>query len=125
VWTANFEDGSSATSKSTFWTQLPKDKKMTGLQLRHPLLPNLYLNLSNMDQFYFVTEAIQFMSSSNSETVVAEVIGGVDLELKIVTEIRLDYTGSVKVRTKSIDSYNYSKDILIPGLKKEKVVSVS
>lgn len=119
MWLANFEDGSSVTSKQTFWTQLPKDKKLSGVQLSHPHLPKLFISLSGMDLYYFATEAICPLTDNGAATVVAEVIGGHDLEHGVATEIRLNYNGAVRVKTYPIESYKYSKDILIPGVKRE------
>lgn len=124
MWLANFEDGTSVTSKETFWTQLRRDKKLTGLQLSHPHLPKLFISLTGMDAYYFVTEAVQLLNTG-STTVVAEIIGGHNTELGVATEIRLNYTGGVKVRSYPIKSYRYSKDILVPGLvKKEQPVEL-
>jgi hypothetical protein len=121
MWLANFEDGSSVTSKSCFWTQLrEKGKKLTGIQLSHPHFQNLYLNLSDLDRYYFVTEAIAFLQAEGNQSssqVVAEIIGGHNMILGVGIEIRLDYKGSVKSRIYKLDKYRYAADILVDGVR--------
>lgn len=118
MWLANFVDGSSVSSKSTFWTQLPKEKKISGLQLSHPHFAKLFLNLAGMDKYYFLAEAIALIpqnGAGSTPSVVAEVIGGHDIELGVGIEIRLDYTGNVRVRHYAIPLYRYSQEILFDG----------
>lgn len=119
MWLANFEDGTAITSKTTFWTQLNKEKKLTGLQLKHPMVPNLFLNLKALDAYYFAQEAMaspQFEDPSKP-VVLAEIIGGHDLLLKVGIEIRLDMRGSVKVTPYALESFRYSPQILVPGFR--------
>lgn len=123
MWTANFEDGTAISSKQTFWTKLPEEKKkLTAVQLSHPHFPKLYISLANLDRYYFVTEAISFIQGGegSSSTIVAELIGGFDEQLGVVTEIRLDYRGTVKSRLYPISDFKYSKDILVNGVKGNK-----
>lgn len=128
MWLANFEDGSAVHSKQTFWTKLSKDyenKKLTAVQLSHPHFPKLFISLTNLDKYYFVTEAISFIQGGENSTpsIVAEVIGGFDTDLGVVTEIRLDYRGSVKSRLYPIGDFKYSQDILVDGVKSNKPVN--
>ena len=119
MWLANFEDGKTISSKHTFWTQL-KEKAdgamMTGLQLTSAASPNLDLCLSGLDRYYFVTEAITMLTDAQSH-VVAEIIGGHNLELGVGVEIRLEYTGSVKTRIYPVEKFKYAKEILVDGSK--------
>jgi len=122
MWLANFEDGSSINSKSCFWTQLKDQsngKKLTGVQLSHPLFPNLHLALTDLDRYYFVTEAIQFFPGSGptAPTVVAEMIGGHNLELGVGVEMRLDYKGSVKSKIYKLEKFKHTQDILVEGIR--------
>lgn len=124
MWLANFEDGSSVTSKSCFWTQLRehhKGSKIAGVQLSHPHFQNLYLNLTDLDKYYFVTEAITFLNSETKQSgsqVVAEIIGGHNVELGVGIEVRLDYKGSVKSRVYKLENYKYSPEILVEGVRR-------
>jgi len=114
VWTANFEDGTSVNSKQKFWTQLPRDKKLSGLQLSHPLIPKMYLCLSGYDLYHFVQEAIAFLENP-APNVVAEIIGAHDCKLGVVVEVRLEYTGNVKITTYPVSKFKYSPEILYEG----------
>jgi len=114
MWLANFLDGSSVSSKSTNWTELPKDKKLTGVQLSHPLFPKLYLCLGDLDKYYFAKESLAFFGSEQG-TVVAEIAGGHDLRLGIGIEMRLEYTGSVVTKVYPLSEFKYSPDILHEG----------
>ena len=134
MWLANFENGNTVSSKNTFWTQLKERAngvRMTGLQLSSPLYPELSLCLSGLDRYYFCNEAVSIFGgpvspegvvwdkSKNaiSSSVVAEIIGGHNLDLGIGVEIRLEYTGSVRTRVYAVEKYKYSKDILVDGSK--------
>lgn len=127
MWLANFEDGSAVTSKQTFWTTLAAAKEgekklLTAIQLTHPHYPKLFIGLSNLDKYYFVTEAVQLIQSGqepSAPSVVAEIIGGVDTEFGIVTEIKLDYRGSVRNRIFPFSEYKYSHEILVDGIKRK------
>jgi len=122
MWLSNFENGTSISSKNVFWTQLKERSngaKMTGLQLTSSLFPNLFLELSDLDRYYFVTEASAFIAEGVFRNeVLAEIIGGHNLELGIGIEIRLEYTGSAKSRIYKLERYKYSKDILVEGTRR-------
>ncbi len=121
MWLANFEDGSSLSSKNTFWTQIPKDKRVSGVQLTHPHLPNLYVNLSSLDEYYFVNEAVSLLMGGSGSRIVAEIIGGHDAKLGVGVEVRLSYTGSINVRIFSWNKFRYSQDILVIGSRNGKM----
>ena len=120
MWIANFEDGSSTDSKKMFWTQLHEDQRtkgklMKGLQLSHPFLPRLYLNLNGYDRYYYVQDAIGIMQGSQVPIVIAEIIGAHDLKLGTAVEVRLSRTGSVNVKLYSVRIFKYSPSILFKG----------
>jgi hypothetical protein len=115
MWMANFEDGSSESSKKAFWTQLPRGKRMSGLQLSHPYLPKLWLCLNGYDKYYFTQEAIASPSGTQTISIIAEVIGAHDVKLGIGVEIRLARTGNVNVRTYPMSIFKYSPEILYDG----------
>lgn len=115
MWLANFDDGTSIHSKRTFWDKVPPGKRMTGIQLSHPHLPKLYICLADLDKYYFTQEAIAF-AQGNTPTVVAEIIGGHDLRLGVGLEVRLSYTGNVKITHYSLaGGYKFSPNILYDG----------
>lgn len=116
MWQASFEDGTSLHSKRTFWDQIPRGKRMSGVQLSHPHLPKLFVCLADLDHYYFTQEAVAFLQGSQNPTVVAEIIGGHDLKLGVGIEVRLSYTGSISIRTYPVKSYKYSPAILYEGL---------
>ena len=113
MWTVNFEDGSSLTSKNVPWTEL-SGKRITGLQLHHPHIQKLYLSISDYDLYYYVVEAIAGLGQDGR--IVAMMIGGHDLDLGVGAEIRMEENGSVKFRTYPISKFRYSKDILKGGV---------
>jgi len=121
MWLANFENGNTVSSKNTFWTQLKERAngvRMTGLQLSSPLYPELSLCLSGLDRYYFCNEGVSIFGGETVQSnIVAEIIGGHNLDLKIGVEIRLEYTGSVRTRVYAVEKYKYSKDILVDGSK--------
>jgi hypothetical protein len=123
MWLANFSDGSTKSSKQTFWNQLPKDSKMTGLQLSHPYLPKLWICLNGYDRYYFTQEAIATMNGTQSVSVVAEIVGAHDLKLGVAVEVRLARTGNVNVRTYPISAFKYSPEILHDGNRKPGVAA--
>jgi len=114
MWLVNFEDGTSVSSKQIFWDKLPKEKRITGVQLSHPHLPKLYICLTDYDRYYFTQEAVAFYGASNG-TVVAEVIGGHDLKLGVGIEVRLEYTGNITIKTYPVSRFKYSQSILYEG----------
>jgi hypothetical protein len=116
MWLANFEGGLAISSKRSFWDRLPREKRMTGVQLSHPYLPKLFVCLSDLDRYYYTQEAVAFLQGGQSATVVAEIIGGHDLKLGVGVEVRLSYTGSVSIRTYPLERYKYSPKILYDGL---------
>jgi hypothetical protein len=115
MWLANFEDGSTVSSKAMNWTDLPTDKRITGIQLVHPGIRNLYLNLSeDYDQFFFLKEAAAVALQPGQ--VVAEIAGGINLELRIATEVRMEsLTGNVFVHTYKLSEFRYAQQILRSG----------
>lgn len=120
MWLVNFEDGSSISSKRTFWDKMDKGKRISGLQLSHPHLPKLYICLTDQDKYYFAQEGLAFFQGPRTPTVVAEIIGGHDLQLGIGVEVRLSYTGNVGVKTYALSQYKLSPDILYDGLRSGK-----
>lgn len=116
MWTANFEDGSTISSKKKFWDQMSRDKRLTGIQLSHPHLPKLYICLADLDRYYFTQEAVAALQGSQTATVVAEIIGGHDLKLGVGIEVRLAYTGNVSSRIYPVSVFKYSPNILYEGV---------
>lgn len=125
MWLANFEDGTAIDSKKCFWTQLPKEKRLTGLQLSHPLLPRLWLCLNGYDRYYFTTEGIAAMAGIQNVNIIAEMIGAQDLKLGVGVEVRLSRTGNVNVRTYPISTFKYSAEILHDGNRNDKLIGVA
>lgn len=125
MWTANLEDGTSRCSLDCYWTSLPKDKRLTGVQLTHPKwcqkdrTPRLHLCLKGMDQYFFSRHAVAMMGGQVATE--AESIGGVDHTLGVITEIRLDHTGSVMVTTYPLSAFGYDQYILHPGVGKRSI----
>ena len=115
MWLCNFEDGSTVSSKTANWTDLPIDKRITGIQLVHPGIHNLYLNLSeDYDQFFFLKEAAAVALQPGQ--VVAEIAGGINSELGIATEVRMEsMTGNVFVHTYKLSEFRYAQQILRLG----------
>lgn len=127
MWLANFEDGTSVTQKSAYWTDLKNLKpniRMTGVQLQHPLYKLLQINLAGQECYFYVTNAIAMVQQGKADSnIVSEVIGGIRAGL--VTEIILDYpkqspNGNVSPGSISVDTYlekdfKWSKDILVKG----------
>lgn len=116
MWLANFEDGKSIGGTKCYWTDLPKDKKITGVQMINPNAPNMFVSLKNYDFYYFVNEAVG-MYGQEKGSVVAEILGGHDLALGVGTEVRMEVSGSVKVRTYPIEKFRFTKDSLREGKK--------
>jgi len=114
LWTANMEDGNAAGSASRNWTDLPKDKKLTGVQLVIPSMPKIYVCLKNYQKYYFVTEAMANPGDRKGK-ITAEIIGGHDISLGVGTEIRVEVTGAVRVSTYPLDKFKFSQDILRDG----------
>ena len=114
MWLVNFEDGASFTAKTCLWTELPKGKKISAIQLLHSKLPNLWLCLRGLDRYYFTQEAMAFSGQPRGQ-VVAEIIGGHDLRMGVGVEIRLEYTGKVNFKHYRVSNFRYSKDILYNG----------
>jgi hypothetical protein len=126
MWVANFEDGSSESSKKAFWTQLSREKRMSGLQLSHPYLPKLWLCLNGYDRYYFTQEAIASPSGTQTINIISEIIGAHDVKLGVGVEIRLARTGNVDVRTYPISIFKYSPEILYDGNSRgEKMIGVA
>lgn len=115
-WLANFEDGQSIGGSKCLWTDLPKNKRITGVQITHPDVPSLFVCLRNFDKFYFAYEAIANPGDRNGR-VVAEILGGHDLALGIGTEIRMEMSGSVKVRTYPLSKFRFGPGSLHEGKK--------
>lgn len=122
MWLVNFADGSTTDSKKLFWNRLPRNKKISGIQLSHIYLPRLYLCLNGYDRYYFTTEAIAAMNGTQSVNVVAEIIGAHDLRLGVAIEVRLARTGNVNVRTYPVSIFKYSPEILYDGNRDDKVI---
>jgi hypothetical protein len=118
-WTVNFEDGSSLTSKNTHWTSLPTDKRITGLQMQHPQMPKLYFSLTELDLYYYVVEAVA--SLSGDDRIVAKIIGGHNVALGVVSEVRMEENGSIKFRAYPISRFGYDRTILHAGVGKKGV----
>lgn len=115
MFTVNFEDGRTISSKKQYWTDLPKDSLISAVQLTHPHIPKLYICLADLDRYYYSQEAVAFMQSK-TPSVVAEIIGGHDLNLGVGIEVRLSYTGNVVVRAYPLDKFKFSHEILRVGL---------
>ncbi|SRR6266576_1805349 len=119
MWKAFFEDGSIQNSVLTYWTDLPKDKKIVKLWLASP--KGQVRELWNMDSYYYVIEAVTLVgggSSSAPSTIKAEIAGGINLESQTLKELRLNCsTDLIEVVTKPLVAYRYSAEILIPGKK--------
>lgn len=116
MWLANFEDGSTISSKTSTWMDLPADRRITGVQLLHPGIHKMYLNLSSdYDKYYFVCEAAAVALQPGQ--VVAEIIGGINEELGVVVEIRMEFTGNIFIRHFSASEFKYAKNILKEGKK--------
>jgi hypothetical protein len=115
VWLANFEDGSTVSSRLMNWTDLPTDKLITGIQLVHPGIRNLYLNLSeDYDQFFFLKEAAAVALQPGQ--VIAEIAGGINKELGTATEVRMEsVTGNIFVHTYKLNEFRYAQQILRNG----------
>jgi hypothetical protein len=114
MWHANLADGKSISSKNMYWTDIKPEMVVKSVQLSHPRIPNLNLCLSGYDRYYFSKEAVQLLEVGKTN-VVAEVIGAHDLKLGIGVEIRLDYTGTVKVRSYPVSDFKWAPDILREG----------
>lgn len=119
MWRAVFEDGTSADSSQMYWTDIPKDKKIEKLTLSPLEKEFVGKVLSGLDSYYYVIEAIAVVSSGKTVgNLEAEIIGGVNLELKTFSELRFNHrTGVLEETTKPMSEFKYSKDILIPGKK--------
>lgn len=116
MWLANLEDGRTISEHKSYWTDLKPETKMTGLQLIHPNLPKMFICLSNYDKYYFAREAISTLPSiSGKPRIVAEIIGGHDSSLGIGIEVRLEMSGSVRVKTYPIARFKYAPTILHDG----------
>lgn len=117
MWVVQFENGQGSSAKKTFWTNLPKDVKLTGLQLQHPALPKkMVLSLSELDTYFFVKEAVSGLFERRGR-VVAEIIGGIDKQLGCVLEIRLEETGSVKYKVYPINKLKWEQSIMRDGVR--------
>jgi hypothetical protein len=116
MFVANFEDGSSVSSKQMYWDDIPKGKRISGLQIVHPHLPKLYITLNKLHTYFYMQEAIQTFQGSGFPSIVAEVIGGHDLKLGIVQEVRLSYMGNVTFKTYPLERFKYSPQILRDGM---------
>lgn len=125
MWTANYEDGESISSKKAFWNRLPRNKKLKGIQLSHLYLPRLWLCLSGYDRYYYTQEAIAIMNGTQTVNVVAEIIGAHDLKLGVAVEIRLARTGNVTVRTYPVSIFKYASEILYDGNRDDGVIGVA
>jgi hypothetical protein len=125
MWVANFEDGSSVSSKKSFWNQLSREKKMAGIQLSHPYLPRLWLCLSGYDRYYYTQEAVVILNGTQNVNVVAEIIGAHDLKLGVAVEVRLARTGNVNVRTYPVSIYKYALEILYDGNRDDRMIGVA
>jgi hypothetical protein len=111
MWKAHYADGSTANSTSGYWTNLPKDKPISKLSLGGPAT-----ELVNKDSYYFVTEA--FATVGGPPTIESFLIGGLDKETQMLTEIRFELrTKKFEKYSKPLKEYKYSVDILIPGVK--------
>lgn len=115
MWNANLEDGSAVNGASKTWDDLGRDKKLTGVQLMHPHVPAVSIGLAGYDQYYYYKEAVAVMQGSQEPTVLAEILGGIDHSLGILVEIRLTYTGSLRVRTRSSEKLGVSTKVLREG----------
>lgn len=119
-WLANFEDGRSIGAAKCHWIDLPKDKKITGVQLVNPNSPKTFVCLRNYDRYYFAIEAVAAPGTQGQP--VAEILGGHNLDLGVGTEIRMEFSGSVKVRTYPLSIFKFTDEILRDGLKNGKPV---
>jgi len=114
VWLANFEDGRSVGGVNVNWTDLPKDKRITGVQLVQPNFPKLFVCLKNYDKYFFAQEAMAMLLARQG-TPTAEILGGMVDSLGVCTEVRLEMTGNLKIRTYPISEFIYAKEILHAG----------
>lgn len=115
MWIANLEDGSSVNGVSKTWDDLGRDKRLSGVQVLHPQVPAVSFSLSGYDQYYYTREGVGMMQGSQETAIVAEILGAMDHALGIIVEIRLGYTGSIRVRTKPLSGFSYSENILRAG----------
>lgn len=114
MWIADFADGSESVSEERmYWTDLPTDRKLSSLQLKHPYLPKLFVRLSHYDRYYFVKEGVA--SFGHQGTVVAEAIGAHDLKLGVGVEVRLEYSGNLRVLTYPVKHFKNDSSILRNG----------
>ena len=116
MWTANFEDGTSVSSKNIYWTDIDKTKKITGVFLIHPAYPNLKLCLTGLDEYFYMQEGLALFGLSGqlqSNRAVAEIIGGV--KDGVVVEQRLEYSGVVITKSYPVAKCKVSKEVMYPG----------
>lgn len=121
MWLANLEDGSTVAETKQYWTDFKKETRMTGLVLTHPRIPKIFISLSNYDKYYFAREAISTIGGGSSESrILADIIGGHDEALGIGIEVRMEASGSVKIKSYPIAKFKYSPSILYNGKKNGK-----
>ena len=114
MWVANFADGGSMSAKQCDWTDLPQDRPISGVQLVHSL-SRLFISLQGMKSYYYVREAVA-TAGQRMPTIISEAVGGLDPELGIGIELRLDLIGSaVACRHFKSDRFKYDKGILRLG----------
>jgi hypothetical protein len=115
MWIANLEDGSSVNGISKTWNDVGKDKRITGVQVLHPQIPAVSFSLTGYDQYYYTKEAVGMMQGSQEATVIAEILGAINHALGVIVEVRMGYTGSIRVKAKPLSRFSYSRDILRAG----------
>ena len=113
MWLANYEDGTSTNGVKQHWTDLQKEKRITGLQLIHPRIAGLNIAIRGLDSYYFYNEAVAAILQQG--VVVAEVIGGHDIAHNSGVEIRMSAEGAVQVKMYDLKMFKHSKEILLPG----------
>lgn len=117
MWRVVYEDDSAVDDQNTYWTDLPKDKLIVKVTLFNGS-PFVGRELSGMDSYYYVKEAVGIVGSSATPTLEAEIMGGVNLETQTIEELRFNHrTKEVTVCSKQFSEYAYSKEILLPGKK--------
>lgn len=120
MWRVLYDDGIGIDDQNTYWTELPKDKPISKVTLFSGNNPFIGRELSGMDKYYYVKEAITTIgvSSPSKHTIVAEIIGGVNLIEQTIEELRYDCQyKSITSVIKPLSEYKYSEDILLPGKK--------
>jgi hypothetical protein len=118
AWLANFEDGKSIGGAKCHWIDLPKDKRITGVQMVHPEFPKSFVCLQNYDFYYFVNEATAKVGCQGE--IVAEIIGGHDTALGVGTEVKMEMSGTMKIRTYPLETFMFDLSILHVGRKNGK-----